>query len=199
MFERMAKTPPEERMRLTNAAHAAVRGRRQSVEHRCKTALTIERNAKVASAYEADMIQWLTEEGISVTPQKAIGPYNIDIAIDESRIAVEIFGGNWHATDRHAARFAKRMEYLLRSGWTVIVIWACKGWGGKTLWSRASADYVIALHKVNRSRESASGEKHVIRGDGKTTPVATFNPQNGALILGVRSGNKTRDTNGRFA
>ena len=38
------------------------------------------------------MIQ-LQEYGFKVTPQKAIGVYNVDLAIESRSVAVEVFGG----------------------------------------------------------------------------------------------------------
>lgn len=198
MFLRMSKTSPEERLRLSEAAHASVRGKTQSFETRCKIALARESRGGCDSVYESSMFDWLVERGLSPVPQKAIGPYNVDLAIDESRIAVELFGGDWHATGRHAARFRHRTDYILGQGWIPVFIWAQTGWAGKIEFSDASAEYVVALHKIRCAGKSSGCQEHVIRGDGYTTPVAKHNPHNGALVLGVSRGNERRHTDGRF-
>lgn len=198
MYIRMANTTKEERLALTEKAHAAVRGVRQTTEQRMKFAATREARGEVVSAYERQMGAWLAEAGINFVPQKAVGIYNIDIAITESRIAVEIFGGNWHATGSHAAGYRKRIEYLMSQGWLPVIVWAVKVW--KTIrFDKRSADYVIALHNVRRADKSMPTQEHVIRGDAKTTPFTTINPDNGALIMGFNTGNDTRDAYGRFA
>jgi very-short-patch-repair endonuclease len=191
---RMAKLSKEERLALAEAAHAAVRGKSHSFAQLCNRAASRERSCRIASKYEAMMIEWLTEAGIEVVPQKAIGPYNVDIALPESAIAVEIFGGNWHTTGLHAARYRKRIEYLLGCGWLPVVVWA----SGRCGFHRDCAQQVITIHEINCSNKSARTQEHVIRGDCKTTPVAKVNPDNGPLVLNVKNGNKRRATNGRF-
>jgi very-short-patch-repair endonuclease len=199
MYIRMANTSPEGRLRLAQAAHAAVRGKPKTFEQKCKNAASRELRGGFDSAYESAMFHWLTERGLTITPQKAIGPYNVDLAIDESRIAVEIFGGNWHSTGHHAARFRHRTDYILGQDWIPVYIWASTGWAGKLEFTEASADYVVALHKVRRAGKSCPRQEHVIRGDCRTTPIAKHHPHNGSVVLGLSAGNDRRHPNGRFA
>lgn len=191
---RMAKMTPESRMSLTKNAHAAVRGVAQSEEQRYKVASTIEAIGRVVSVYEAKLAEMLAARGVVVVPQKAVGRYNVDLAIAESRIAVEIFGGNWHAGGKHARRFRPRLDYLSDRGWHVVIVWCTK----RNPLTDLAADQVIAIHERIRSGETIDRKEHVIRGDGYLAAVDQVNPHNGSVILGSHPGNSTRGPNGRF-
>lgn len=197
MFIRHAKLTKSERLALSDAAHAKVRGMKHTPEQLAKRSAIREFNA-IPSKYEVVMQHWLHERGVSFTPQKAVGPYNIDIALDESRIAVEIFGGHWHAGGTHAAGYRRRIEYLLSHHWMPVIVWVTKAWKG-VYFTTDSADYIVAFHERFRTDKPEYRQEHVIRGDAKTTPIAKFKPHNGALILGMNSGNETRDAYGRYA
>ena len=176
---RMQSLSPAERKRLASAAHDAARGRTKTVAEMELKARTIERIGK-SSKYEIAFGKWLADRGIEFVPQLAIGMYNVDIGINSSRIAVEIFGGNWHSTGRHAARYRSRMESLLGAGWLPVIIWCGRDFG----FSEASADYVAAIHEIRCSDKTVRCQEHVIRGDCKTTAAARVNRYNGALVLG---------------
>ena len=85
------------------------------------------------------------------------------------------------------------MDYILSEGWLPIVIWINK----KTLDYRCIEE-IVTLHQINCTNKTERTQEHVIRGDFKTTPVAEVNPNNGTVILNVKSGNKRRAENGRF-
>jgi very-short-patch-repair endonuclease len=161
MFLRMSQTSPEERSRLTTSAHNAVRGISQSIDHRCKIAITKEKTLSgVIAPLEIDVCNMLIDRGFNCIPQKAIGPYNIDIAIIEPPIAIEIFGGGWHNSGTHAARYSKRIEYILNSGFTPIIIWT------SGFITNGAIDYIVTLSEKLRSCPPIRCEEHVIRGDG---------------------------------
>jgi very-short-patch-repair endonuclease len=195
---RNGKLTPEQRSKNAAAAHDAIRGKTQSDEHRRKIAATHQSKPCNVSVYETQMAIWLSEAGLAITPQLAVDRYNVDLALTESRIAVEVFGGNWHASGRHAKRFAKRTEHLIGAGWTPVIVWAVD-WRSKKLFDKRSAEYIIALHKSLRLDPSIRPQKHVIRGDGKTGIVIEGKPDNGAFIVGTHGGNKVCSDDGRFA
>jgi len=168
MYVRMDHTPPEERRRLTDAAHSAVRGVRQTEEHRRKIAVTREAIQFKVSRTETIFSEMLIERGIHTTPQKAIGRYNVDIALDEFPIVVEINGGGWHGTGAHAARYAERTKYILDCGMYVVVIWINTT---NSPLECGAADYIVTLSKKLGSQKPIRGVEHVIRGDGKSTSI----------------------------
>lgn len=156
---RYADTSPEYRQALTVAAHDAVRGRGQSFEHRCRIALGRERTLAHQSETEELLLNMLPVDAI---PGKAVGPYNVDIAI--GTVAVEIYGGTWHAQGRAAARFPQRTRYLFDHGWSVVIIWVEQARYPLTV---AAAEYVIALGEFTRSNPTATAQYRVIRGNGQ--------------------------------
>lgn len=164
MVLRMSQTSPEERARLASAAHAAVRGVRRSEEEMIARAKANE-SRKTGSRTEEICLEMLTARGLVCTPQKAIGRYNIDIAVEGPSIAVDIFGGNWHAYGRHAARYLQRVEYILDQGWFPVVIWVT----GSAPLERGAIDYVVALAEQIGRGESVRREDQMILGNGEPT------------------------------
>ena len=144
---RMGRMSASEKLALTANAHAAVRGVPQTEEHRCKIATCRESKQSNIGHSEIDLINRLQVRGFSITPQKAIGRYNVDIAITEPPIAVEIFGGQWHAHGSHATRFRKRCDYILDHGWAVVIIWATLDYPLKT----GAVEYLVTLAEILRS------------------------------------------------
>lgn len=168
MYVRMSQTTQEDRRRLTDAAHSAVRGVSHTDEHRCKIASARELNQSYACRTEDIFIEMLNERGIACTPQKAFGRYNVDIALDESPIVVEINGGGWHGFGAHASRYAERTKYLLNCGVDVVVIWI--NTTNNPLESGA-ADYIVALADKLGSQKPIRGKERMIRGNGESTSI----------------------------
>jgi len=150
---RMRALSAAERQKLTAAAHEAVRGKRQSSEHRAKVARTREIKQVGVSRIEIKLMRSLRARGLSCTAQKAVGRYNIDVAINSPPIAVEIFGGGWHSKGRAAARFRQRTNYLLNRGWTPVFIWVLRNYPLE----RGAIDYVVTLaEKLRRHKPARS-------------------------------------------
>lgn len=167
MVIRLAGMTPEERKKFVTPAQDAARGRVHSLDEKLRRAQTREQRQSHTSPAELLLQRWLSDRGIESTPQKAIGPYNADIAVYP--VAVEIFGGGWHASGRHASRAAERYRYILDQGWAVIVIWVDNR--NHPLRVEA-ADYVASLIEQSRSDPSIRGKYWVIRGDGKECTAA---------------------------
>jgi len=172
-------TSPADRARIISAAQDAVRGKRQSREHRVKIAKTCEIRQIGITRGEQILSDLLRARGLTVTQQKAVGVYNVDVAIHEGPLAVEIFGGSWHNSGRHAARFRKRCDHLVNEGWIPVIIWATAHFPLE----QAAVEYLVSLSERVCSGESVWRQEHVIRGDGHN---ATFkhNLKNGAVIRG---------------
>lgn len=160
---------PEARAKQVVACHAASKGAVRRLDTKARIAKT--RQAKVIgqSVSEVLLIELLESVGLTGIPQFAVGPYNLDIALDASRIAVEIFGGNFHCTGRHAARHLERTKYLLNLGWTVVVVWVD---GTRHPLQIGCAEYIHSLANQIGGNQSSRGEYRVILGNGKPAPVA---------------------------
>jgi transposase len=170
MLLRMAQATPEERQRLTEAAHAACRGRRVPEECQIRIAEGRERTKAHASFEALALAEILADRGFPVTLEKAFGPYNIDIALDERSIAVEIQGGNWHGFGRHGARLGKRREYILSRGWHLVEVWRLQGDASVTM--QAMADNLITELEALSLDPSGRGEHRMIRCNGQALPAS---------------------------
>jgi len=167
MVQRWDSMSPAERAAFTARRGRVTRGRTQTEQHRRKIAATREKRQLGVSRVEKRAIAMLRARGLSCTPQKAVGRYNVDVAVTEPRIAVEIFGGHWHTTGRHAKRHRRRTEQLLRDGWSVVFVWVSKDYPLE----RGAADYVTTLAERLRGHPSIEPEQHMIRGDGERSAI----------------------------
>lgn len=190
---RASRLSKEDRLRFSAAAHAAVRGVPHSEEHRIKTAISRQVSKSQVSPAETEFAEALEARGLSVVQQQAIGRYNVDVAITESSIAVEVFGGHWHASGSHGARHRKRTDYILDRGWLPIIVWVTTDF---PLTPKA-VDYVIACHEVFGSKEAERSEEHVIRGDGEGGPVSHSHPNRVPVISCYKASFDARRNNSR--
>lgn len=74
-----------------------------------------------AAPVEGDLVAELHQWGFACTPQKAVANFNIDVAFDEVRVAVEIENGPSFAP-AHRERLMRRTAYLLGAGWCVLFV-----------------------------------------------------------------------------
>lgn len=115
---RWSRMTPEERFAQLDAAHIASHKKR-SKHQKIQRALLNQTN-HVLSKYEQSFKTLFDSHDITVISEYALDIYNIDFAIPEKKIAIEIDGGNWHGSPRKQ-RGDKGKEVLLRRrGWTLI-------------------------------------------------------------------------------
>lgn len=162
----MQTRTPEENRRNAAAAHQAVRGRKRSIAERSKGAQTRERLQTHVSDHERWLAEQLRQRGLDVVPQKAVGPYNVDVAT--GTVAVEVFGGGWHAYGMHRARGPERLRYILDQGWNLVIVWTS---ASRWAFTDAATDYIVAFAEEASRNPSMRGEYRVIWGDGKPAPA----------------------------
>lgn len=165
---RYTHTTPEYRADLTAAAHAAVRGKPYSDAAAYQRALGNERTCSKQSPAERNLIGMLDAP---VVAQKAIGPYNADIAVHG--IAVEVLGGEWHGGSR--TTWQQRTRYILNAGWAVV--------GVRVNYPREpltinAAEYIIAFAEMLRGYPSARRQYRVIRGTGEMVIAGCLDDDN---------------------
>lgn len=146
----------------TRACHAAVKGKKRSLDDLCKRAISKERNPPKPSRWETLFSDFLSAQGFDFTFSKAVGKYNLDFAVGDS-VAVELFGGAFHGQGRAAARLHERMEYLINSGWNVYIIWCLSN--EACIFPRCLNDF-IAFFEHTRGNKTAVGQYRVIWSDG---------------------------------
>lgn len=159
---RAAQMTPEQRAVQASQAHEATRGRVVPLTEKIRRAETNERRGHCASGTsdgERRMIRWLRERGEIPVPEKAVGPYNVDMAVHP--VAVEVLGGGWHFYKRH---HAVRTPYILDAGWHLVFVWNHEG---RSALTPASADYVVAFAQEMRREPPAVSQYRVIAGNGE--------------------------------
>lgn len=144
-------------------AHNAARGRRHGLDERLLRSATNEREVLHASEYEVHFSGLLIERGVEHVPQRQIGPYNVDLAVAELPIAVEIRGGN--GGSHREPRRTQRLEYILGEGWSLLEVLV--RYGRFTPVTGGSADYLVAWLDELRRNPSARCEHRVVRANGE--------------------------------
>lgn len=186
---RMQRLSPEERQALAAAAHAAVRGTKQSVEHRESIARTNSTRFNNVSKIEMVIAGWLRERTQDVRQQTAIGPYNSDITF--SGVAVEVYGGNWHFTGRHQARAQKRIRYVLDQGWHLVIVLI----GIEFPLMPRVADYLISFAEQTGGGPSPIRQYRMVGGNGELLASADSDADK---VPHEYPFARTRDTQGRY-
>jgi len=176
---------PEENRAIMQAAQAAVRGRRQTPLHRARIAQTRERLQTHTSEDEIFIAKLLSTRGLNPIPQKAIGPYNVDVAA--GTVAVEVFGGGWHAYGTHKRRTPKRLRYILNQGWNLVIIWNLRHRWPMTA---DAAGYIAAFVEEARCDPTIRGQYRVIWSDGQVVPSSDFDVDD-LTVKPSRSGRKS--------
>lgn len=119
MFVRMSQTDEAERMRLTNKAHEACRGRKRPESEGKRLAESRMRTGRL-SFIENVFADAFARLGVPVVPQYAHGPYNCDFALPASCIDIEIDPGCWHKTKIKRPFDERRDVYFAETGWKVL-------------------------------------------------------------------------------
>ena len=147
---------------------AAWKARRGTVVEAAEARHRSEGRQRVRSGvgrYEAEVAEALQRYGLSVVEQMAVGPYNVDVALDAERVAVEIFTGGVKRPAPRGRSVLQKFEDLLDGNWTVVRVIA-----------RTHVDvdglcqYLIALAEAVRRDEAAWRGYGVVRGDGQPVP-----------------------------
>lgn len=174
---RMASLSDDQRQRIVMAAHAAVRGKRQTERHREKIALARERvgYGGQTSPGTDRLANLLTERSLEHVREKAVGRYNVDIALSAYPVAVEVLGGNWHAAK---PIHAKRTPYILDRGWHLLFVWNTK----RCEIGAKAADYIVAFAEETRINPPSIGQYRVIRGDGQLIAAGQADDEDFTLV-----------------
>ena len=115
---RADRLSPEERKRNALAANAAKRGSKTPRSEQLARAAGIAALAK-STPLESVFVQVLRECGLSPVCQYQVDIFNVDIALVDKKIAVEIDPGHWHSTPRKVRQDRRRERCLKKLGWRV--------------------------------------------------------------------------------
>lgn len=156
----------------TAPAHAAKRGKPNSLDAKLRAAQTRERRILHASEYEYRFAGWMREAGFEIVQQKAVGKYNIDIAVCEPPIAVEILGGGYGRAAK-AAR-PQRTEYLINHGWHVIFI-------SRGTIMPESVEHIVAFADLLRRDPPPPRQYRMMRTNRNDRPALCSDLHNGTI------------------
>ena len=158
---RLSRMSADERASLASYAHDAVRGMVRSDADLERRAIGKERSGRPGSAMEELLGELLESRGLSVVHQKAVGKYNIDLAV-EGTVAVEVSGRPKKGAN--LARIPKRVKYLGDAGWSMVVVWSNTQRHPVT---EECAEYVVSFLDELRRDPALVGEYRVVRGGGE--------------------------------
>lgn len=178
----MGLMTPEQRQSRAAASHLATKGRYQTIRERTQRAKTRQIRKLGTSVIEDIFTNSLTDKGLNVTQQKAIGMYNVDIAIESTRIAVEIFGGNWHSSPHHTNLLRKRLPYILNHGWHLVIIWVDSRNHPLTI---QATDYILSFMQELSLNKTIGSQYRMIWGDGKPMAIDSSHFKGFAFIAGL--------------
>lgn len=170
---RAAKMTPEQRQAQAADAHEAVRGRNASVIELRRRALQIEARGASDSPGEERLREELLKRGIHAQPQRAIGKYNVDLAV--APVAVEVLGGGWHS---YKPRHIERTPYILDEGWHLAMVWDFEG---RSALGEGAAEYLVSFIEEMRRNPPATCQYRVITGQGEV--LATCGREDGEFPL----------------
>lgn len=174
MLFQSKRTIAEKKASIANAQEWT-RGKKLPYEHLCNSAKGIERSKANVSTSEKFLFDLLLDRGIVTIPQKAVGKYNIDLAVFP--VAIEVFGGGWHASKPN---HIERTRYLLNNGWNVVFVWANVV---RNPLSNGVADYIITFLDELSSNPSSISQYRVLRGDGKELSRGSMNDDNISIVV----------------
>lgn len=149
----------EQRRAQAVPAHTTWRGGHHAEKSLVAAALTRERRGRLGSEGEMLLYRMLRKQGLAPVPQKAVGKYNVDLAIET--VAVEVLGGSWHL--RRRSMHAQRSKHILDAGWHLVMVWDSDG---RSTLGPGAAQYLIALLEELRRNPPAQRQYRVIGGDG---------------------------------
>lgn len=173
-----SRMDPSARARQVKNAHQAMKGRSLSWAEKCAQSRGKQFKCPNQSPDEVLMAEWLKGFGVAVIPQQSIGAYNADIGAFP--VAVEIFGGNFHAYGSHASRFTERSHYFADQGWSLVVVWTYKPY--RVLCPDA-AEYIVAFRDLVQRDPSIVGEYRMIGGCGEFFAGGRLNCDNLPSVL----------------
>lgn len=162
---RMAALSPEGRRELTAAAQDARRGQIETVEIKARRALG-RRDTRIGM-FEVELIEKIRSFGFDVQGQYPVGPYNVDLALPELAVAVEIY--STHPSVPRMAQLRERTEYILDSGLHQLTV-QCT-YPNRIFDLDAVAYQVITFAHLSGGKFAEVRKQGVIRGDAKFIPA----------------------------
>lgn len=177
---RMARLDADARRAHVAGANAAARVREIPIGEKIKRAATRSRRV---GAHERELIEELARVGVNAEHQFPIGPYNVDLWVNEGRVAVEIYGAH-PSRALMSTRIHKRTEYILDAGHNQLTVQLSHP-RGKSFDLAAVCDKVIAFAEFCSRHHPAGGQHGVIRGNGEFVARSSHETHGRPLVVGL--------------
>lgn len=161
MLVRWQRASASQRAAMVAAAHEASRGKPQ--DHTTRVQIASTKAGRPFSEQETALCAMLAQLGYPSELGVPLDKYNLDIVV-AGTVAVEIFGGGWHAHGRHRARFDERARHILDAGYSLAIVWTDKV---KYPLGVTCAQHLATLVEITRGHPSIGRQHWVIRGDGQ--------------------------------
>lgn len=170
--------------RQCGAAWTAARGRRRSMRERVTSAKSMEQRIRGRGGmWEIELFDLIRSRLPGIVWQKAVGPYSVDLGLEERRVAVELQRQFPRTSDssRWCSFSRERLKHLADGGWTVLVIFCPPKWKWRghekfgryeAIDIRKVADYVVAFCEI--TRPAPPGTRHYRVIDGYAKPRAAL-------------------------
>lgn len=162
-----------------SAAWEATRGRTVTQKEKIRRALGFAGVMRAACGkLERDLSVLMAARGFPPSWQHAIGPYNVDLALDEGRIAVEVMRFKPTPSRKCHSLTRERVEYILNQGWCLLAVMCPPKRRPGVVIERfdgaAVADHVIALAERSSRGPSLAGQYGMVDGYAQPTSVASL-------------------------
>lgn len=161
---------PEARRQQVAAAHDAVRGSKRSEAQLSKSARTLYMRRHVrgrAGSDAGNLRDALLLLGVATDQEYPWGRYNLDLAVPELRVAIEVV--SHYPNARYVPTLRERTKQLLGSGWFVVFVDLARGPSRSATRLPDVAQTVVSWVQRARSDESLNGQYLVIGRQGEPT------------------------------
>lgn len=143
---------------MQTKAHDAIRGRAMHESALESRSLSRQRSRSQVGRGEDELARWLMDRGLRTEPQRAVGRYNLDLAVRSTALEVHSFKRS-PLTRPHL----ERIKYLTDRGWHVVYVWVTEAHPLQ----EAVADEVVAFLEGPGFDPATPGQYRVVRGCGE--------------------------------
>ncbi|MNE29679.1 hypothetical protein D3C80_1231690 [compost metagenome] len=129
--------------------------------------------------FELETIQALAQLGVTALSQEPLGPYNVDLFIEEGAVAVEIY--STHPGRERMADLHQRTEYLLNRGVSVLIVQI--NYPRRVFSMPDVCVQILAFTEFVRRNKTAGAQYGVVRGDGKIAAASSHHLNNRPAVV----------------
>ncbi|EPG7809874.1 MULTISPECIES: helix-turn-helix domain-containing protein [Enterobacteriaceae] len=176
-INRFSTSSLEERRIVTAAAISVRRGQVDSDEVRERRSMN--QRADRVGMFESEIIENLASMGVACNGQFPVGPYNVDLTIAGTTVAVEIY--STHPSKDRMTRLHQRAKDILNYGYSMLVVQIT--YPNRIFDITAVCEKIISFRDFVSSNQSSVGHYGVIRGNGKIATTTSHKLNDHPLVI----------------